>query len=186
MEQTHFYFTWYIPYIWMRTPYAFDIACIYLVYTMYIPVCDILGIHQAYSLYILHCLYFVYTSDILYIYIVYTEYIPCNTLYIHGIYYVYVCNILITYMEYILDMSVIYNVYTWYIHSILCVYTPSGGWCCGGGQGPIPPDPLAITSPGRVITLILLHSNAHFGFLLLFMWIRRARLELKIAGKCRA
>ena len=26
----------------------------------------------------------------------------------------------------------IYMVYTWYIHGIL--YTPSGGWCCGGGR----------------------------------------------------
>ncbi len=32
-----FYFTWYTPYIWMRTPYAFDIHGIYHVYTMYIP-----------------------------------------------------------------------------------------------------------------------------------------------------
>ena len=84
--------------------------------------------------------------------------------------------------------------YTWHIHyiyityllhSIMCVFSAPGGWCCGGGQGPIPPDPPAITSPGRVITLILLHCNAHFGFLLLCMWTRRARLELKIAGKCR-
>ncbi len=36
MEQTHFYFTRYIPAIWMRTPYAFDIPyipCIYHAYT---------------------------------------------------------------------------------------------------------------------------------------------------------
>ena len=38
MEQTHFYFTRYIPYIWMRTPYAFDIHGIYHVYNMYINV----------------------------------------------------------------------------------------------------------------------------------------------------
>ncbi len=37
MEQTHFYFTWYIPYIWIRKPYVFDIYGIYHVYTMYIP-----------------------------------------------------------------------------------------------------------------------------------------------------
>ena len=37
-EQTHFYFTRYIPAIWMRSPYAFDIPYIYLVYTMHIPV----------------------------------------------------------------------------------------------------------------------------------------------------
>ena len=59
--------------------------------------------------------------------------------------------ILWIYMGYDPDICVIYNVYTWYIHSILCVYTPPGGWCCGGGQDPIPPDPPAITSPGRVI-----------------------------------
>ncbi len=27
---THFYITRYIPYMWMKTPYAFDIPCIYL------------------------------------------------------------------------------------------------------------------------------------------------------------
>ncbi len=65
---------------------------IYHVYTLYIPciyqsVCDILVIYQAYSLYILHCLYFVYTSDILCIYIVYILSIyHVYTLYIHGIY----------------------------------------------------------------------------------------------------
>ncbi len=80
------------------------------------------------------CIYYTY---ILYVSSIYHAY----TLYIHGIYYVYVCNILITYMEYITDMSVIYNVYTWNIHSIFFLYTPPSGWCCRGGQGPIPPDP---------------------------------------------
>ena len=58
-------------------------------------------------------------------------------------------------------MTVIYNVYTWIIHSIFCVYTPPGGWCCGGGHGPIPPAPPATTSesPGRVITFILLEQG---------------------------
>ncbi len=37
-EQTHLYFTWYIPYICIRTPYAFDIHGIYHVHTMYIHV----------------------------------------------------------------------------------------------------------------------------------------------------
>ena len=36
-EQTHFYFTRYIPAIWIRTPYGFDIPDIYHVYTLYIP-----------------------------------------------------------------------------------------------------------------------------------------------------
>ena len=36
-EQTHEVFTRYIPAIWMRTPYGFDIPDIYHVYTMYIP-----------------------------------------------------------------------------------------------------------------------------------------------------
>ena len=35
-EQTHFYFTRYIPSIWMTCPYAFDMPCIYHVYTMYV------------------------------------------------------------------------------------------------------------------------------------------------------
>ncbi len=72
------------------------------------------------------------------------------------------------------------------IHCILSAYAPPGGWCCGGRQGPIPPAPPAMTSPGRIITLILLHSCWHLGFLLLAKWTRRARLELKIAGKLRA
>ncbi len=72
-------------------------------------------------------------------------------------------------------MLSIYIVYTWYIHniflgftmyihSIICVFTPPGGWCCGGGQGPIPPAPPAITSksPRRVITFILLEQGIKF------------------------
>ena len=67
---------------------------IYHVYNMYIPciylsVCDIPVIYQAYSWYILHCLYFVYTSDILYIYMVYTLDMYVYTWYIHSIYFVY-------------------------------------------------------------------------------------------------
>ena len=37
-EQTHLYFSWYIPHIWITFPYAFDIHGIYHVYTMYIHV----------------------------------------------------------------------------------------------------------------------------------------------------
>ena len=36
-EQTHFYFTRYIPGIWMTCPYGCDIPRINHVYTMYIP-----------------------------------------------------------------------------------------------------------------------------------------------------
>ena len=99
-------------------------------------------------------------------------------------YKIYCIHIHEIYMLHTIHTHDIYMTYFLHLHSILWVYTAPGGWCCGGGQGPIPPDPPAITSPGRVITLILLHSNAHFWFLLLCMWIRRARLELKIAGKC--
>ena len=43
-----------------------------------------------------------------------------------------------------------------------------GGWCCGGGQGPIPPVPPATASPGIVMTLILsLPSLQQRRFLLL-------------------
>ena len=45
----------------------------------------------------------------------------------------------------------IYLVYTWYIPTYKNLLP--GGWCCGGGQGPIPPVPPATTSPGLVITL---------------------------------
>ena len=37
-EQTHLYFSWYIPHIWITFPYAFDINGIYHTYTMYIHV----------------------------------------------------------------------------------------------------------------------------------------------------
>ena len=101
MEQTHFYFTWYIPYIWSRTPYAFDIHGIYLVYTMYIQFSlgytrYIPGIFMIYTTMYL----FVYTSHILYniyhvccIYMVYT-------LYMFVIYIGYDCDIQCIYMEY--------------------------------------------------------------------------------------
>ena len=91
--------------------------------------------------------------------------------YIPGIYLVYTLTL----------------VYTWYIPGIYLVYTNvknllPGGWCCGGGQGPIPPVPPATTSPGLVITLILsLPALRQRGFLLLVMWVCRARFELKIA-----
>ena len=92
-------------------------------------------------------------------------------MYIYGIYHaytIYILNTFIVYYQYILgiyivyvwDIQCIFLVYTLYMHSIICVYTPSGGWYCGGGQGPIPQAPPAITSesPGRVITFILLEA----------------------------
>ncbi len=117
-------------------------------------------------------------SDI-YIFKEYTMYIPCiymawHTqwhLHIQGIFYVYTMYIQCIYMD---------------IHGISCAYAPPGGWCCRGGQGPIPPAPPAMTSPGWIITLIFLHSCIHWRYLLLAKWMRRARLELKIAGKCSA
>jgi hypothetical protein len=58
-------------------------------------------------------------------------------------------------------MQCILLVYTLHIYGIICVYTPPGGWFCGGGQGPIPLAPPAITSesPGRVISFILLEQE---------------------------
>ena len=83
---------------------------------MYIPCIyhsciDIPVIYQAYSEYILDCIYSVYIMYIQFICIVYF-------VYIHYIYHVYTWYI---------------HVYTWYIHCIS--YTPPGGWCCGGEQG---------------------------------------------------
>ncbi len=148
---------------------------IYLVCTMHIH--DILQ-------YNVHDIYHTYTWHIHVINHTYTYIYHTYTIHIYIIYMTYGINIHDIFMTYTIHTHDIYMTYTLHIHSILWVYSAPGGWCCGGGQGPIPPDPPAITSPGRVITLILLHSNAHFGFLLLCMWIRRARLELKIAGKC--
>ncbi len=132
---------------------------IYYKYNWYIPCrylagCDIPVIYNEYTWYILNCISYVYA---IYIYIEYM-------LNIHSIYNVY--NMYIHY---------IYMVYSWNMNSIICVYTRPGGWCCGGGQGPIPPAPPAITSPKRVMTFILLNSCAHLGFLLWWMWRRRAR-----------
>jgi len=78
-EQTHKCFTWYIPYIWMRTPYGWNIPCIYHVYTMYIPcICCGYRFTSCISLqppctFIIHqyipCIYHVYTMYILDIYL---------------------------------------------------------------------------------------------------------------------
>ncbi len=59
----------------------------------------------------------------------------------------------------------IYQVYVRYMSII------PGGWCCGGGHGPIPPEPPAITSPGLVMTLIFLTSEPrHPLHLLTWLW----------------
>ena len=71
------------------------------------------------------------------IYLVYIRYILAYTKYIPGIYF---------------DVG-IYLVYTRYIASIQ--NSIPDGWCCGGGQGPIPPVPPATTSPGLVMALII-------------------------------
>ena len=103
----------------------------------------------------------------------YTTYIPWLFMIIYGIYFVvyimyiqciclvYILNILGIYIWYVLNILCIYMVCTLYIHSIIHVYSPPGGWCCGGGQGPIPPAPPATTSesPGRAITFILLEQG---------------------------
>ena len=72
--------------------------------------------------------------------------------------YLYILGICIVYFW---DIQCRSLEYTLYMHSIIRVYTPSGGWCCGGGQGPIPQAPPAITSesPGRIITFILLEQG---------------------------
>ena len=93
---------------------------IYHVCTMYIPCiyqsgCDIPVIYQAYSLYRLHCLSFVYTLDIQYICIVYLMYIP-------GICIVYLKYMPGIYSEYTCDMIRIFHVYTMYIHGTYIVY----------------------------------------------------------------
>ena len=154
MEQTHE--VWSVPVcipgILVTRAFAWNIPCIWTVYTM----------HMLKRLR-------------------YTTYIPWLFMIIYGInfmvYTLYIHKLGI-YIGYVLNIPCLYMVYTVYIHSIIHVYSPPGGWCCGGGLGPIPPTPPAITSPGRVITLIWPHSSAHFGFLLLAMWMRRARLEL--------
>jgi hypothetical protein len=119
------------------------IPCIYHVYTAR----DL--IYQLYTKNI-HCIYYMV---ILSIYVAYTKYI-------YSIFFLYILHILGIYIVYFWDIQCISSTYTLYMHSIICVYTPSGGWYCGGGQGPIPPAPPAITSesPGRVITFILLEQ----------------------------
>ncbi len=63
-----------------------------------------------------------YSMYISSIYMVYTLYIQWH-LHIQGIFYVYTMYIHGIYMN---------------IHGISCAYAPPGGWCCGGGQSPIP------------------------------------------------
>ena len=129
---------------------------IYQVYTWYIlciyrKVSDIPVIYQEYVWNIPYGISFVYT----WIYHVYTLYM----LSIYIVYTWYIYSIFLGYTMYIFGIYIV-------MHSIICVYTPSGGWCCGGGQGPIPPAPPAITataeSPGRVITFILLEQGIKY------------------------
>ena len=48
-EQTHLYYSWYIPHICIRSTYGFDIHGIYHTYTMYNhEFCDIVGVFHAY------------------------------------------------------------------------------------------------------------------------------------------
>ncbi len=78
------------------------------------------------------------------------------------------------------------KVYVWYMSGIYWAYVESldinqvyvrymsiipGGWCCGGGHGPIPPEPPATTFQGLVMTLILLTSAPRHPVHLL-MWAR--------------
>ncbi len=116
------------------------ISCIYL------SVSDIPDIYQEYLWYILYGLSFVYTC----IYQVYTEYM----LSIYIVYTWYVYSIFLGYTMYIFGIYSIYTLYNMRMYS-------TGGWCCGGGQGPIPLAPPAITSesPRRVITFILLEQG---------------------------
>ncbi len=146
-EQAHLFWSRHIPGILVRSAYDWNITGIYLIYTMhiqksfwyssYIP-----RIFMEYTIWYILCIYLNIPS----LYIVYAQYIHC---------------IYLVYIEYIVGiynyMLSIYIVYT----CIICVYTPPGGWCCGGGQGPIPPAPPATTSesPGRVITFILLEQG---------------------------
>ena len=74
----------------------------------------------------------------------------------------------------------IYQVYDQYMTDI------PGGWCCGGGHGPMPPEPPAITSPGLVITVILFDSPPlHILLLLIMMWMCTALLDTKNDGNPR-
>jgi hypothetical protein len=103
------------------------ITGIYHVSTMYIPCIyrsgsDIPVIYQEYSLYILHGLSLEYILYIPSISIVCPQYI-------HDIYLVY-----------------IYSIFEGYTMYIFGIYNPLGGWCCGGGQGPITSNHIAWTS----------------------------------------
>ncbi len=59
---------------------------------------------------------------------------------------VYICYMSGIYWAYVVYLD-INQVYVRYMSII------PGSWCCGGGHGPIPPEPPAITSPGLVMTL---------------------------------
>ena len=102
------YFTRYIPAIWMRTPYDFDIPCIYLVYTMHTPVRIwytnyIPGIFIAYT-----------TLFILSIYIEFTIHMYC----ISFVYKINIPSIHMGIMGYLTNILWICHVYTIYITDI--------------------------------------------------------------------
>ena len=183
------YIVYYIHILIIYHVYPEYIPSIYLRYTIHIP-----GIYIGYTIH-MYCICKVYTKDKQCSkyneYVWYITGISHPDWYMHGIYMVYTWYIPSiwcphTYVWYIpcktfmglfrtffyIDIRVIYQVYPQDIHGIsrYTCYIPLGGWCCGGGQGPIPPDPPAITSPVRVVIFILLHSCTHLGFLLLWMW----------------
>ncbi len=95
----------------------------------------------------------------------------------------YIPDIYFFQLVYIKHIPGIWHFY-WQIQGICHVYDKyiPGGWCCGGGHDPMPPEPPAITSPGLVITVILFDSPP-LHILLLLMWMCTALLDTKNDGK---
>jgi hypothetical protein len=128
--QVHSLNVWYRLGISKVYHWDLHIQGIFIVYTLYIR-----GIYMIYrvtstNLRNIHCIYLVYTWNIhgIYTVIQWHLYIELNNI-IEGIFIVYIMYIHYIYYD---------------IHYISCAYAPPGGWCCGGGQGPIPPAPPAM------------------------------------------
>ncbi len=142
-KQTHLYYSWYIPHIFIRSTYAFDIHGIYSVYTRYNhKFRDIIGVNHAYPWHIeVQC-----TLHIPEISTTYSYNKPYIYMYIHIIYHVYITyisHIPYIYITYSWHITYIHKTFTWHIPYIYIVYFeclqhPAAG-VAEEGRVPFPP-----------------------------------------------
>ncbi len=120
-------------------------------------------------------------SDI-YIFKEYSLYIPCIYM-VYTLYLQWHLQWFYIFKEYFIYIPCIYNACTWIYmvyHVLLMLHLAADV----AEEERVPFHWLH--QQWAIITLIFLHSWVHWRYLLLAKWMRRARLELKIALKCSA